>query len=247
MARVVGLWRHPIKSHGREALNSVTLTEGMTMPWDRRWAVAHEAAETDGASWSPSANFSRGARTASLMAINAESDTDAGTVILRHPQRPELRFDPDTDQQIFLDWVKPIMPSKRRQSTRLVRVPDRGMTDTDYPSISLLNLASNNALGETLGQSLAIERWRGNIVMDGLEPWQEFEWVGRTLRIGSVHLEVHERIQRCLATATNPETGERDADTLGALNKHFGHQDFGIYATVVASGDIKVGDKIELV
>ena len=39
------LWRHPIKGHGREALETVDLTEGRTMPWDRRWAVAHEAAK----------------------------------------------------------------------------------------------------------------------------------------------------------------------------------------------------------
>lgn len=245
MPTVAALWRHPIKAHGREALQRVTLTKGQTMPWDRRWAVAHEAAKTDGTDWAPCANFSRGAKVAALMAIDAESDLEAGCVTLRHPDRPDLRFDPDQAAQPFLDWVKPLMPETRAQSARLIRVPERGMTDTDYPSLSLLNLASNTALGDTLGRDLSILRWRGNIVMEGLAPWQEFDWVGRTLRIGRAELKVHERIERCLATAVNPDTGERDADTLGALNKNFGHQDFGIYATVVTSGDIELGDTIE--
>ncbi|MEM9909710.1 MAG: MOSC domain-containing protein [Pseudomonadota bacterium] len=247
MPQVAALWRHPIKSHGREALEHVTLTAGQTMPWDRRWAVAHEAAKIDGTDWAPSANFSRGAKVGGLMAIDAETDTEQGIVTLRHPDRPDLRFNPEEEQEVFLDWVKPLMPEKRAQSTRLIRVPDRGMTDTDYPSISLLNLATNEALEETMGRDLSISRWRGNIVMEGLLAWQEFDWIGRKLRIGTAELDVQERIERCLATATNPETGERDADTLGALNKTFGHQDFGIYATVVASGDIKLGDAVELV
>ena len=45
--RVTALWRHPIKSHGREALTRARLTAGATMPWDRTWAVAHDAARTD--------------------------------------------------------------------------------------------------------------------------------------------------------------------------------------------------------
>ena len=42
--RVSALWRHPIKGHGVEPVEGVTLTAGATMPWDRVWAIAHEAA-----------------------------------------------------------------------------------------------------------------------------------------------------------------------------------------------------------
>ena len=45
---VTEIWRHPVKSHGREALETVTLTAGQTMPGDRVWAVAHEASTADG-------------------------------------------------------------------------------------------------------------------------------------------------------------------------------------------------------
>ncbi|MEM9497932.1 MAG: MOSC domain-containing protein [Pseudomonadota bacterium] len=246
MVEVAAIWRHPIKSHGRETLNRVPLTAGQTMPWDRRWAVAHELSKADESAWSPCANFNRGSKVAALMAINASSHPEAGTVTLTHPDRPALTFDPDTEAETFLEWVRPLMPANRAQSVRVIRVPGRGMTDTDYPSVSLLNPASNKALSDAMETDLSIQRWRGNIVMSGLPAWEEFNWIGRRIRIGGAELEVRERIERCKATTANPETGICDADTLGALNHVFGHQDFGVYAVVTKSGEIATGDGIEL-
>jgi uncharacterized protein YcbX len=38
-ARLAQIWRHPIKGHGRETLERVTLSAGSTLPFDRAWAV----------------------------------------------------------------------------------------------------------------------------------------------------------------------------------------------------------------
>ena len=248
MGQVEALWRHPIKGHGREALSELTLTEGQTIPWDRRWAVAHEAAKADGSEWAPCANFSRGSKVAALMAINARSHEETGQITLSHPDRPDLCFDPDQEAgaQAFLDWVRPLMPADRAQSARIVRADGRGMTDTDYPSVSLINLASNEVLSQTMGQDISPLRWRCNIHTSGFAPWAEFDWIGKALRVGAAHLAIREPILRCLATTANPDTGQRDADTLGALNAHWGHQDFGVYAEVIQSGTIRTGDTIEV-
>jgi len=82
--------------------------------------------------------------------------------------------------------------------------------------------------------------------MAGLEPWVEFDWIGKTVTLGEAELTIREPIVRCLATTANPDTGERDAETLTALKTHFGHQNFGIYAEVTRSGDIILGDPIEV-
>lgn len=245
-ARVGALWRHPIKSHGREALDRVTLTAGATIPWDRRWAVAHDATEVPDTGWAPCRNFTRGAQAPQLMAIDATANTAAGTVTLRHPQRPDLTFDPDHEAEAFLGWVRPLMPENRAAPARIVRAADRGMTDTDFASISLLSAASNADLAARMGQDIDLRRWRGNIVLDGLEPWAERDWIGRTLSIGDARLEVREHIVRCRATTANPATGERDADTLGALKAAFDHQEFGVYAVVTQGGDIALGDPVVL-
>jgi len=246
MSTVHALWRHPIKGHGREELSEATLSKGQTMPWDRRWAVAHELAEADNTAWAPCANFSRGSKNGAQMAINTTSNEAAGTVTLSHPDLPGLTFDPDCEAQAFLDWVRPIMPANRAQSTRIVRVDGRGMTDTDYPSISLINLASNDDLEATMGTEISALRWRCNIHINGFAAWEEFNWVGKSLRIGEVELAVREPIVRCLATTANPATGTRDLDTLKALNTTYGHQNFGIYCEVTTGGTLRVGDPVEV-
>ena len=247
MAQVRALWRHPIKGHGREQLDEVELHQGQTMPWDRRWAVTHEATQSDGTEWAPCANYSRGSKVPALMAINTRSDEAAGTVTLSHPDRPDLSFDPDREADSFLDWVRPLMPANRAQSTGIHRVPGRGMTDSDFPSISLINLASHTEVAAHLGQEISPLRWRCNIHFDGVPPWGELDWIGKTLKIGQAELHVKEPIVRCLATTANPDTGIRDADTLGALKTQWGHQHFGIYAVVTKSGHIRTGDTVDVI
>lgn len=242
-ARVASLWRHPIKSHGREALERVTLAPGRTMPWDRTWAVAHEASDATNGAWAPCAAFSRVAKAPALMAITARLDEATETLTLSHPDRPDLTFRPETETAAFLEWVEPLMPTDRAASARFVRVPERGMTDSDFPSVTLCNAASHRAVEQRVGRALSIHRWRGNIWIDGLGPWEEFEWIGRDIRVGGSVLRVRERTDRCLATAANPETGRRDADTLGALES-WGHTDFSVRAEVIEGGEVALGDPV---
>ncbi len=243
---VAALWRHPIKSHGRESLSTVSLTKGQTMPWDRRWAVAHEGAKSDGSEWAHCINYSRGAKVPALMAINAKVDEVAGTVSLSHPLRDTITIDPDAQADQFLEWIKPLMPEGRHQSVAIHRVPDRGMTDTPFPSISLINLNSNQSVADELAQQIDPRRWRCNVHFSGAPAWDELQWLGKQIRIGTCELIVREPIIRCLATTANPDTGERDADTLAALKRIGNHQNFGIYAEVLQSGDITVGDEIQV-
>ena len=242
---VTNIWRHPIKAHGREALQAVTLIAGRTMPWDRAWAVAHELSKATNDAWSPCAGFSRGSKAPNLMAINATLDEASETLSLTHPDRPDLTFHPDSEADKLVEWVAPLMPTDRAASARIVRVPSRGMTDSDFPSVTLCNLSSHRAVEEQIGHSLSIQRWRGNIWFDGFAAWEEFDWMGKDIQIGGAILRPRERTDRCLATAANPTTGVRDADTLGAL-KHWGHQDFSVRAEVIQGGDITIGDSVAL-
>ena len=243
---VSSIWRHPIKSHGREALETVRLITGQTMPWDRTWAVAHEASKAGNDNWSPCAAFSRVSKAPGLMAITAVLNEAIEQLTLTHPDLPPLTFHPETEADKLIDWTRPLIPKDRAASTRLVRVPGRGMTDSDFPSITLFNLTSHRAVEEKLGQALSIHRWRGNIWFDGVPAWQEFDWIGRDIRIGQSILRPMERTDRCVTTTSNPETGQRDADMLGALEA-FGHQDFSVRAEVIYGGEIRIGDKVALV
>jgi len=245
MTRVTSLLRHPLKSHGREALESVELMPGNSMPFDRLWAVAHDASKADGTEWAQCANFSRVSKAPALMAITSKLDEETGRLTLSHPAKPDITFDPDTEAQMFIQWVSPLVPQNRAMPERIVKLEGRGFTDSDFASITLCNLASHRAVESQMGRDLSIHRWRGNIWFDCETPWIEFDWMGKDVRIGDCVVHMRERTDRCLATTANPDTGQRDADTLSALES-FGHQDFSVRAEVKTGGMIKIGDFVEV-
>lgn len=241
-ATLAHIFRHPIKAHGREELEVINLIQGACLPWDRHWAVAHEAATLQ-PGWNSCANFTRGAKAPQLMAITSTLDETTKTVTLSHPDLETLTFKPDNigDVSRFLDWVRPLIPENRAQSKQIVTA-EHGMTDSDFPSISVLSLSSLAELSSKIGKDLSIHRWRGNLWISGAKPFAEFDWVGQDIQIGSAVLKIETRITRCKATTANPQTGIVDADTLGVLASEYGHRDFGVYATVVNGGRIAKGD-----
>lgn len=248
MATVADLWRHPIKSHGRESVARAMLTAGATFPWDRTWAIRSDNSRIDPADpvWGPSANWAIGTRNPRLAGIWASLDEGTATLMLTHRDLPPLTFRPDdpADLPRFLDWVAPITPENRARPDAIVRLPDRGMTDTPYPSVTVMNRASHEAVAAHLGQPLEIERWRGNIWLDGPPAWEEDGWIGRRLRIGGAVLTVREPVVRCLHTAASPVSGLRDADTLGALDRLRGIRHFGLYCEVTETGPVARGDSV---
>lgn len=241
--RITSLFRHPIKAHGREEVSETTLIPGQCMPGDRIWAVAHEDAKTQGGEWARCQNFTRAAGHPQLMAITAQ--TSDGRLALSHPDLPDLNFDPAADQAAFLNWVMPLMAPDRAKPVQILHAGGRGQTDSSWPSVTLCSTASHRAVETQLGQPLSIHRWRGNIWFDGAAAWDEFNWIGREIRIGEAILRVRERTTRCLATGANPETGLRDADTLAALD-HWRHRDFSVKAEVIQGGTIRPDDELEL-
>ena len=239
--RLAHIFRHPIKAYGREPLASVRLSAGEGLPFDREWAVAHEAATlTPG--WNPCMNFTRGAKAPALMAVTAALDESARRVTLAHPDAGRVSVAPDdpADQVRLLAWADPLIPEGRARPSAVVR-GGVAMTDSDYPSISILSLASLADLGTRMGVDLSVHRWRANLWLDGAEPWAEWGWIGQRFRLGDAILEVVERITRCVATKVDPETGKVAGDTLAALETGYGHQDFGVFARVIDGGDIAIG------
>lgn len=249
MAHLTDIFRHPIKAHGAERLDTVHVKQGHCLPFDRIWAVAHTEAKLNGNSWSHCFNFSRAARTPCIHAITCTLAEGTQTVTLRHPDRKDFTFQPDDERQLsgFLAWVKPLMDPDRVQSDHIIRVEQHGMTDTKYPSVSLNNHTSRRILEQHTGVKMQMQRFRGNLWADGLAPFEEHEWVGKKIRIGTAVFEGVAPIERCMAIHASSDTGVRDADTLGTLEQHYGHRDFGLAMTVIENGTVTIDDKVELV
>ena len=110
--------------------------------------------------------------------------------------------------------------------------------------VSIINLASVAAVEAAVGQPVDPLRFRGNIHVSGWPAWHEFDLLGGELSIGKARLKVVKRIVRCAATNVDPTTGIRDLTIPTTLQQTFNHADCGIYAEVVAAGDIAVGDAV---
>lgn len=240
--------RHPIKSIGGEGLDRVALTAGARLPGDRAWAVLSAAGErlatarTPG-EWLPKSAFLVTAKSHALQAV--QGGWSGAHLVLRHPDQGEITVDPDGDQAALLTWLAPLWPADRGAPSRLLRAED-SFTDDRRPFVSILSLDSLAQLEADLGQRLDMERWRGNLWLKGLPPFAEFDLIGQTIQIGPARLRIEERTGRCPATSGNAATGRPDCDMLAALERLYGHTDFGVFATVNQGGEIATDDEVRL-
>ena len=230
MGTVASLWRYPIKSHGREALASVPLIAGQTIPWDCHWVVTRADTKFDYANpaWVMCRNFMIGNLTPDLAGIWATLDEATATVTLRHEALNEITFRPDdtVDVAQFIDWVMPICPADKRIPHAIAHIPGQGITDTDFPSVLIMDMASHAAVADKIDQPFEMERWRSNIWVDGFDAWSEWDWISNIVTIGNTILRVTAPVIRCNHTAANPRTGKRDVDTLRVLRDNLGSSEF---------------------
>ena len=97
-----------------------------------------------------------------------------------------------------------------------------------------------------LGKKIAPSRFRGNLLIDNGNPWEEFNWIGKKVSVGECVLEIFKKTQRCAATNVNPENAIRDINIPNEINTHYGHLDLGVYARVVKTGLVSISDKLHI-
>ena len=148
-------------------------------------------------------------------------------------------------------WAEALSEYAGRE-LRLVRTdaPGRAVDRVDGP-VSIVSDESVDELAQQAGvDSADARRFRMLIGVRGDAPHVEDTWVGRDVRIGESVVRVHEQVARCAITTKNPDTGERDLDTLRVIKAYRGvrgekHLDFGVYGEVVTPGRVRVGDAVE--
>lgn len=96
-------------------------------------------------------------------------------------------------------------------------------------------------------------RFRMLFELAGCGAHEEDRWQGQRLQVGEAVLRVGGPVDRCAVTTRDPDTGERDLDTLRILKDYRGQRAsdgavlFGVYAEVEEPGLVRVGDSVELV
>jgi uncharacterized protein YcbX len=238
VGRVAELWRYPVQSMQGEALREATIWAN-GMPGDRAWGVLNPAEGKLAAAakgkkpWRDLIRWQ-----ARFLREPAKSQPNA-PVEIRLPAGETIGSDaPDRDARIAAALGAP---------TQLV-ARHIGNQTYGYASLHLLTTASLAALSRHYPAGrFEPARFRPNIVIDSgdLAGFIEQDWIGARLSLGEAELEVADHCLRCVLT-TLPQ-GELPLDP-GILkaSTEANERRAGIYAAVIKTGRIRVGDPVRL-
>jgi MOSC domain-containing protein len=245
---VRGLYRYPIKGMSPEAMPQMPLRAGGTAPFDRAYAVENGPGRFDPEypAHLPKIHFLMLMRNERLATLETQFDDATETLIILRGGKQVARGDLRTPigRNMIEQFLAAYMEAELRGAPRVVFAPGHSFSDVAANCLHIVNLASVRELERVVGRAVNPLRFRPNVIIDGAEPWAEFNWIGQPLQLGTVPFEVLKRTERCAATNVDPDTGKRDMAIPVALQRAFGHTDFGIYARVMADGTIAVGDPV---
>lgn len=248
-ASLQAIYRYPVKGLSPEPLARLRLDPGRTLPFDRRYAIENGPSGFDPAApaYLPKQRFLMLMRNARLARLRTRFDDRTGVLSIVENGQAAVEGDlgnPEGRQAIEAFFAR-FCADELRGAPKILQAEDHSFSDVAKKVVSIINLASVAALETVLGRRLDPLRFRANLYVTGWPAWHEFELVGRTLRIGAgAELKPVKRIVRCAATEVDPQTGDRDAAIPQALVQAYGHCDCGVYAEVLAGGDVAVGDAV---
>lgn len=250
------LCHYPIKGLSAQTLDKVPLTAGEGLPLDRAFGLArHDSGfDPENPKPLPKGRFVVLARDAALATLDTHFDAETQTLAVTH-QGETHSFDitdamaRDVLAQLLADHVglpRDELPSL--QSAAPHRFTDVSVVSPEMMNaVSLVNIDSVAAFSADLGQHIAPDRFRANILFTGMPAFAEFDLMDKTLQIGDVQLKVVQRTRRCPATEVNLDTGVRDVDVPAKLRALYGHSDMGVYAHVTQGGTIRPGDTLKII
>ncbi|QLP97103.1 MAG: MOSC domain-containing protein [Rhodoblastus sp.] len=249
--KIAALARHPVKGLSAEPLDEAVLTTGDHFPGDRLFAIENGPSGFDPADprWAPKIRYVMLMRDERLAEFETRYDDATTTLIVSQDGEEATRGDLSTPEgrAEIAAFFALLRRDDSHGPTRVLSAPAGfRFTDSTKGFVSLINRASLDDLGRMVGRAIDPRRMRGNILVDGLDAWEEFGLVGKTLALGEARLVVTHRIQRCAATNVDPTTARRDMEIPHWLMEHCGHMDCGVYARIARGGRIAVGDEIAL-
>ena len=251
MPEIMTLYRHPVKGLSPEEIGDARLEAGGHFPCDRLFALENGPSGFDPAAPEhlPKMKFLMLMRNERLARLKTAYDPETGSLTIRQGGDIAAAGDLRTDEgrSAIERFFESFMGDALRGPVKLINAPQgHRFMDSRSGFVSILNRQTIAAIAAMLGrETLDARRFRGNIVIGGMEAFAENDLVGQKIRIGMAELEVTKRIERCAATDVDPTAGIRDTGMIAALERAYGHHDCGIYARVIQSGAIRIGDRLE--
>ena len=252
---IESIYRYPIKGLSGESLDRIALSAGCVISGDREYAFARSNITFDPANpqYIEKKHFLSLVREKKLAELKTKfNNTSKKLSISRHGSvLIEVNLSSSRDckriDDFFVEYLN--MPATKQPHivTALDGPKKHSFSDVPDKAISLINLSSVVEFSKKVGVKVDPMRFRGNINFRNNASWEEFNWIDKKITIGEAVLSIFKRTKRCAATNVNPFLAVRDINIPKELNYHYRHMDMGVYAIVLKSGLIEVGDKMELI
>ncbi len=255
---------YPIKSiQGIKLTEAIAEFSGLTN--DRTYLVVDENGESV-----------TGRKHPAITLINATIHSD-NTLELNHPDHTDnLIIDPKdfTSERMTVDvwetkidalicgnqyntWISDILKEPvtlvhfDNQSVRVTkRRPDMTVTFADTYPFLITSMASLQALNDRCPETMIMERFRSNIIVDNCDAFAEDTW--QEIKIGDAIFEAVKPCVRCIFTTLEPSTAKRGkkGEPIKTLAKFRMLEKkgvtFGMNFVCTQPGLIKQGDQIEI-
>ncbi len=224
--KIQSLWHYPIKSLLGETQNKLDLNERGVVG-DRHFAIADNQGK-----FGSGKNTRRFRRIDNLLSLHAVSED--GIVSIGFPDGDVVDISSEKINHQLTEFL----------GQPVTVVPERNIPHFDDGSVHLL-LSSEMAKLQSLVPRAQINerRFRPNITLDVPQHITDGDLIGRILTIGGVQLEVTHKTERCRMVTIAQDDLKFEPEILRPIARDFDVK-FGVYAKVVQSGSIAVGQKV---
>lgn len=262
MITLTGLFVYPIKSARGLAVDRVELDD-FGPRWDRRWMVVDDAGRFLTQRTHPRLALVAPSIGATALTVRAPGlpPLEVPFALPRAPLRAVTIFRDTTEAQdagpAAADWFSRalgvrcalvFMPDEVRRPLVDPRAEGERVGFADAYPLLLVSRASLAALNARLATPVGMDRFRPNLVVDGVGPFAEDGW--DRFRIGAVELRALKPCARCSIPSVDQERGERGPEDLLRALSLFRQRErgamFGMNVAHRGPGALSVGQPVEL-
>lgn len=263
--KIASIWRYPVKSMMGEELNACEITEKGLLG-DRAYGVVDKGTGKLANAKNPKkwpnmfryrANFINSPqKDAAIPPVritipNGDSimstDEEINKFLSNSLNRNVHLSTPSQSDVQFEGYIPEEIEELDDKGTVFTRTSPNG-TFFDIAMVHLITTSTINYLRKLAPESrIEPRRFRPNLIIEvpDTEGFVENEWVGKILTIGEVQLKVSQETKRCVMTTLAQGDLPKDPNVLRSIVKNNAGS-FGVYATVVKPGTVRIGDRIEI-
>jgi uncharacterized protein YcbX len=237
IGKIVQINRYPVKSFAGEKLNSVRL-EPYGLYGDRSHAFIDDTKE----GWS---RYITARKIPEMLSYKAEldmqlSEIEDPRVMITYPDGRKEAW----NEQLLRDIQ---MLSDQKISMEHYNLNSQEELAVDDGSILIITDHSLKKIEALLGKHVDNRRFRSNFVLSLYDDvhYDDSDFVGRNMKIGSAELSIKSLCQRCSMINVDPDSLERDPSFLKKIHESM-NLSFGMYADVFKLGTVRIGDQVYL-